>query len=74
MTYKEAIIKALEELGGHAYYSHIYEKFEEIYDSELPKSWKSNIRACIEMNSSDSLRYNGREDLFESIDGIGKGY
>ena len=32
MTYKETIVKALEMLGGHAYYRDIYDKFSQIYE------------------------------------------
>ena len=74
MTYKEAIVKSLEALGGHAYYYDIYNKFEEIYDGELSKSWKAIVRATIERGSSDSTIYDGKEDLFESIEGIGNGH
>ncbi len=74
MTYKEAIIMSLDALGGHAYYYDIYNKFEEIYDGELSKSWKAIVRATIERSSSDSTIYDGKEDLFESIEGIGNGH
>ena len=74
MTYKEAILKSLEKLGGHAYLTDIYTVFQEIYDNNLPKSWKANIRAIIEDNSSDSFRYKGGEDLFYSVEGLGNGH
>ena len=74
MTYKETIMKALGILGGHAYLSDIYTTFLNIYEGDLPKSWKANIRAIIEDNSSDSIRYKGTEDLFYSVDGVGKGH
>ncbi len=74
MTYKETIMKALGVLGGHAYLSDIYTTFLNIYEGDLPKSWKANIRAIIEDNSSDSIRYKGNEDLFYSVDGVGKGH
>ena len=74
MTYKEIIMKALEILGGHAYLSDIYTVFLSIYEGDLPKSWKANIRAIIEDNSSDSIRYKGAEDLFYSVEGVGKGH
>lgn len=74
MTYKETIMKAIGILGGHAYLSDIYTTFLNIYEGDLPKSWKANIRAIIEDNSSDSIRYKGSEDLFYSVDGVGKGH
>ncbi len=74
MTYKETIIKALEILGGHAYYKDIYEKFSEIYCGELSKTWKKSIQSVIERHSSHSSVYKGGEDIFESVEGIGKGH
>ncbi|MBR5246521.1 MAG: HNH endonuclease [Clostridia bacterium] len=75
MTYKEKTIEALKQLGGHAYLSDIYEAFENLNDNEiLPKSYKAIIRATLEHNSSDSFVFNGKEDLFYSVDGIGNGH
>ncbi|MBE6788496.1 MAG: restriction endonuclease [Ruminococcaceae bacterium] len=74
MTYKEAIVKSLEALGGHAYYQDIYQKFSEIYDGELTKTWKKSIQSVIERHSSNSSVFTGKDDLFEAIEGIGKGH
>lgn len=75
MTYKEKIVDALKKLGGHAYLKDIYEVFEDISRGEpLPKSYKAIIRATLEHNSSDSTVYDGQEDLFYSVDGIGNGH
>ena len=75
MTYKEKIVEALKILGGHAYLKDIYAVFEDIaYDDVLPKSYKAIIRATLEHNSSDSTVYDGQEDLFYSVDGIGNGH
>ena len=74
MTYKEAIIEALNQLNGHAYLKDIYVKFLDIYKEPLPKNWKSNIRATIEDNSSSSERFKNGEDLFYSVEGLGNGH
>lgn len=74
MTYKEAIIKAFQELGGHAYYKDLYEKFKNIYDGNLIKTWKASIRHEIERCSSDSEVFDGKNDIFVSYEGIGKGH
>ena len=74
MTYKETIVKALEMLGGHAYYKDIYDKFSQIYEGNLSKTWKKSIQSVIERHSSHSSVYKGGEDLFEPIDGIGQGH
>ncbi|WP_430437526.1 hypothetical protein [Oceanibaculum nanhaiense] len=75
-TWRELIAIALSELGGSAHLSQIYKKTEELAVSrkrELPKSFEAIVRKEIESNSSDSQYYQGRYDLFRSIDGIGSG-
>lgn len=74
MTYKEAIVEALKQLGGHAYLKDIYIKFCEIYSEDLPMNWKSNVRAIIEDCSSSSQRFKNSEDLFYSVEGLGNGH
>ncbi len=74
MTYKEKVIESLKELGGHAYLNDIYEVFEKISDEELPESYKAIVRATLEKNSSDSTVFDGKDDLFYSVDGIGNGH
>jgi putative restriction endonuclease len=75
MTYKEKIVEALKELGGHAYLKDIYEVFEAISEGELlAKTYKNTIRATLERFSSDSSVFDGGEDLFYSVDGIGNGH
>lgn len=74
MTYKETIVKALQMLGGHAYYRDIYDKFSQIYEGNLSKTWKKSIQSVIERHSSHSSVYKAGEDLFEPIDGIGQGH
>ncbi len=75
MTYKEKTVEALKRLGGHAYLCDIYKVFEELNDNDtLPKSYKAIIRATLEHNSSDSFVFNGKDDLFYSVDGIGNGH
>ena len=73
MTYKEAIIIALERLNGHAYLKDIYNLVEKIYDKKLGKNWKAVVRATLETNSSDSEAFNGK-DLFYSVEGLGNGH
>ena len=75
MTYKEKVVESLRKLGGHAYLKDIYEVFEIISQGEpLAKSYKATIRATLERCSSDSTIYDGQEDLFYSVDGIGNGH
>ena len=71
-TWKEYIIEALENLGGEAHYSDIYEYISN-NRTNLPKSWKAIIRATIESHSIDSDKYNGGDNLFYTVEGLGQG-
>lgn len=74
--WKQEIIDVMKKLGGHARYSDIYEMIEKrkVMDFEANKSWKGQVRQTIERFSSDSDTYNGKENIFYSVDGIGKGH
>lgn len=75
MTYKERIINALQQLGGHAYLKDIYKVFENSSEAQsLPDSYQAIIRATLERYSSDSTSFDQNEDLFYSVDGIGNGH
>lgn len=75
MTNKEKTIEALKQLGGHAYLRDIYKAFERLSgDTPLPANYKATIRATLERNSKDSAVYDGKENLFYSVDGIGNGH
>ena len=39
-----------------------------------PPNYKSVIRATLERNSADSIAFDGRENLFYSVDGLGNGH
>ncbi len=73
-SWKEDIIKALNQIGGEGHYNDIYSAVEDIRGiNNLPKSWKAIVRGSIETYSSDSEKYDKKNDLFYSVDGIGKG-
>ncbi len=74
MTWREKVYEALENLGGIASLKDIYEYIELNYKSSLSDSWKASVRAALERASSDSEAYEGKYDLFYSVDGIGKGF
>ncbi len=74
MTYKDGVVEALKRLNGHAYLKDIYIVFEEIFDKPLVLSWKAVVRATLERSSSDSNVYDGVDDLFYSVEGIGNGH
>ena len=73
-SWKEAVVHALEQLNGHAYLEEIYAKVEELGERELIPSWRDTIRGVLERNSKDSQAYNRTENLFCSVEGIGKGH
>lgn len=74
MTQLDLIVKALKNLGGVAKYPQIYKEFEKITNSKLTPGQKAGIRKNIEDHSSDSLNYKGKEDLFYSVYGLGRGF
>lgn len=63
---------ALENLNGFAHYSEINSEIEKLRDN-LSKNWMAVVRRTIQQHSSDSQSWLGKEDLFYSVDGIGKG-
>lgn len=74
MNWKEIIIDCLNRLGGEAHYYDIYNYIERtVENKKLSKTWKAVVRATIEINSSDSDKFMGKNDLFYSVEGKGKG-
>ena len=73
-TWKEDIIKVLGLLGGEAHHNDIFEIIEEIRPKEkLTKTWRNTVRTEILYHSSDAKSFKGKEDLFYSVEGKGKG-
>lgn len=78
------IIEAMEALGGDASYKDLNKKIKEranIPGLTTRKDWEAQIRGTIEKFSSDSKVFKkakkvagGKEDIFFSVDGIGKGH
>ena len=73
MTQLEAIVQAWKDLGGKASYSDIYHRYEFITGIILTPGKKTGIRKNIEDHSSASDNFKGKEDLFYSVEGKGKG-
>ena len=74
-TWREEIYDAFVALGGDAQYKDLYEYLERnVPRYHESKNVKATIRAEIERASSDSDVFNGKEDLFFSVYGKGKGY
>jgi hypothetical protein len=71
------IIQAYEFYNGQASYHQIYDYFKnyirtKLLHYETEASWKATIRKIVEDHSSDSDNFKG-QDLFYSVEGIGKG-
>ena len=63
-TWKEDIIKALENLGGVAHLSKIYKEVERIREGNLNPTWDRTIQRELETNSSDSEAFKkDRKDI-----------
>jgi predicted HNH restriction endonuclease len=70
----EDVILALRNLGGVAAYADLYREIERVRPSEqLTPTWEATVRRTIQQHSSDSEAFEGAEDLFYSVDGIGEG-
>jgi len=67
-SWKEEVIKALEELGGSGTLDEIYNYIERNTTRKLADSWKSSVRKTIYLYSSDTEVYLGKEDLFKRVD------
>lgn len=68
----EDLSKALTNLGGYAHYTDIYSEIEKLR-TNLSNNYKAVVRRTIQQNSSDSQSWMGKNDLFYSVEGIGKG-
>lgn len=71
MTIKDAIIEFLNSQEGRkAHLSKIYEGVRILKGEEVKEA---SIRNTIEIHSSDSDAYDGKDDIFYSVEGKGKG-
>jgi hypothetical protein len=73
MAQLDYIVCSLENLGGKATYSQIYDEYEKLTGKSLTAGIKAGIRKNIEDHSSDSMNYKGKKDIFYSVNGIGNG-
>lgn len=72
-TWTDDIVLALENLGGIAKLSDIYDQVKKIRTGTNPTAIEATIRGAIERNSSDSKAHSGKSDLFFSVKGLGAG-
>ena len=76
LTWFDEVYWALDELGGVAHLSKIYEIITDARENkgiDRPQNLQSIVRKELEYNSSDSETFQGRRDVFYSVNGIGKG-
>lgn len=76
-TYISEIIKSLEQLGGAAHLKEINETIER--NGNLPSiltnpNWTRNVSAVIQRHCRTTKSYQGADDLFYSVYGLGEGY
>lgn len=73
VTYRSEIIAALRILGGQGALKDIYKAIED--RNQLPglntnENWQNTVRANLQRYSSNSKNYQGKEDLFFSVEGL----
>lgn len=76
MAWRDDVVEGLTSLGGIAHLDYIYEAVSRVRlkaHLPLPPSWQAIIRRELEYNSTDSESYQGRHDLFYSVNGLGSG-
>lgn len=73
MTWRDKIIKALNNLGGEALLSEIYDEVASQTGETITVPFKASIRDALERNSSDSEKYNNKYDIFYCVKGKGNG-
>ncbi len=72
-TWREDVVRALTKIGGQGHLSEIYRSIEKIRQGPLPQNFHAIVRRELEHNSSDSIAYLGKRDLFRNVKGIGEG-
>lgn len=72
----DEIIETFQSLGGHAHYYDLYEAIENrnLMNFQNNPTWRATVRKAIETHSSDSKIYDGKNNIFYSVEGINKGH
>lgn len=73
-TWKEDVIRALYNLNGKAHLSEIFKEVKKLRKGNLNPTWERTVQRELESNSSDSEAYLGKDDLFYSVQGKGRGF
>ena len=71
----ERVVEAMTRLGGQGTLSEIYEEVRDIAGDSLSDltDWDAIVRRTIQENASETKSYRGKQDLFYSVEGLGKG-
>ena len=74
-TWLVEIIEAMKEIGGYGTYQDIYERIKARGKKDISnrKNWTAAVIAAIETHSSDSKAFNGKNDIFYAVFGLGNG-
>ena len=72
-TWKNDIIKVLKDFDGCAHLSEIYNQVKKIRKNNINPTFDRTIQRELETHSSDSVSYNGKDDIFYMVEGKGKG-
>ena len=72
ITCASIITEIMKKNGGKIPLKEIYSEVEKNCPKELSLNFEATIRRVIEINSSDSMSFYGKNDLFYSV--YGKGY
>jgi len=76
LIWRECVVEALRLIGGSGHLEKIYSAVRHVRKIRmlpLPPSWEAIVRRELEYNSSDSGSFQGKNDLFQSVEGIGSG-
>ena len=74
LSWRDTVVDALEQLGGHAYLSDIYKTVIERKNRKPSINAEASIRDALQRSSSDSDKYNGNKDVFYCVDEKLKGH
>ena len=71
-TWRDEIIRALQNLGGKAHLSKIYDEVEQITTKSIPRTLIAVIRDTLQKHSSDSVKFvdTGSDDFISYGDGV----
>lgn len=67
-SWRDEVINALQDLGGRATLSELYDYIQKNTSRELPETWKATVRYTLQTNSSSSKAFRSGKDVFVRLD------